>query len=43
MIIALSPTEADNAIALMQAAGEKAWKLGVIKASDAEERVVING
>ncbi|MGF9659521.1 phosphoribosylformylglycinamidine cyclo-ligase [Pantoea agglomerans] len=43
MIIALSPADADNAIALMQAAGEKAWKLGVIKASDAEERVVING
>ncbi len=43
MVIALSPADADKAIALMEAAGEKAWKLGVIKASEAEERVVING
>ena len=42
MVIALSPADADNAVKLMTDAGEKAWKIGVIKASDAEERVVIN-
>ena len=42
MVIALSAAEADKAVELMRAAGEKAWKIGVIKASDAEERVVIN-
>ncbi|MDU6434017.1 MAG: phosphoribosylformylglycinamidine cyclo-ligase [Pantoea sp.] len=42
MVIALSATEADKAVELMRAAGEKAWKIGVIKASDSEERVVIN-
>jgi phosphoribosylformylglycinamidine cyclo-ligase len=41
-VIALSAAEADKAVELMRAAGEKAWKIGVIKASDAEERVVIN-
>ncbi|MCK8215247.1 phosphoribosylformylglycinamidine cyclo-ligase, partial [Erwinia amylovora] len=42
MVIALSPAEADKARQLMNDAGEKAWKIGVIKASDAEERVVIH-
>jgi len=42
MVIALDASEADKAVELMTAAGEKAWKIGVIKASDAEERVVIN-
>jgi len=42
MVIALSPADADKAVQLMTDAGEKAWKIGVIKASDSEERVVIN-
>ncbi|WP_455819926.1 phosphoribosylformylglycinamidine cyclo-ligase [Pseudomonas cerasi] len=42
MLIALSPADADKAVQLMTDAGEKAWKIGVIKASDSEERVVIN-
>ena len=41
MLIALPAAEADKAIELMNAKGETAWKIGVIKASDAEERVVI--
>jgi len=42
MVIALSPDEADKAVQLMQDAGEQAWKIGVIKASDSAERVVIH-
>lgn len=42
MIIALPAVEADVAIALMNANGEKAWKIGTIAASTSEERVVIN-
>lgn len=42
MIIALPAVEADAAIALMNASGEKAWKIGTIAASTGEERVVIN-
>ena len=42
MVIAMSAAEADKAVQLMNDAGEKAWKIGVIKASDSEERVVIN-
>lgn len=42
MIIALPAVEADAAIALMKANGEKAWKIGTIAASTSEERVVIN-
>ena len=42
MVIALSPADADKAVQLMTDAGEKAWKIGVINASDSEERVVIN-
>jgi len=42
MVIALSPADADRAVQLMTDAGEKAWKIGVIKASDSDERVVIN-
>ena len=38
----LSAAEADKAVQLMTDAGELAWKIGVIKASDSEERVVIN-
>ncbi len=35
MIIALPEAEVENALALLNANGEKAWKIGVIKASDA--------
>ncbi|VTP74079.1 Phosphoribosylformylglycinamidine cyclo-ligase [Leclercia adecarboxylata] len=41
MLIALPASEVDNALALLQAKGENAWKIGIIKASDAEQRVVI--
>ena len=41
MLIALPASEADNAIELMKAKGENAWKIGIIKASDSEQRVVI--
>ena len=41
MVIAVSASEADKAVELMNAAGEQAWKIGVIGASDSEERVVI--
>lgn len=41
MIIALPEAEVENALALLNANGEKARKIGVIKASDAEQRVVI--
>ncbi|WP_407254828.1 phosphoribosylformylglycinamidine cyclo-ligase [Escherichia fergusonii] len=41
MITALPEAEVENALALLNANGEKAWKIGVIKASDAEQRVVI--
>jgi phosphoribosylformylglycinamidine cyclo-ligase len=41
MLIALPAAEADTAVSLMQAKGENAWKIGIIKASDSEERVVI--
>ncbi|MFO6491156.1 phosphoribosylformylglycinamidine cyclo-ligase [Hafnia alvei] len=42
MIIALPASEVDAAIALMNAHGEKAWKIGAIAASNTDERVVIN-
>lgn len=42
MLIVLSPEQADNVVQLMTQAGEKAWKIGVIKSSDSAERVVIN-
>lgn len=41
MIIALPASEVDNALALLRAKGENAWKIGHIRASDAEQRVVI--
>lgn len=41
MVIALPAAEVDNALALLKAKGEEAWKLGVIKASDSAQRVVI--
>ncbi|QIQ21497.1 phosphoribosylformylglycinamidine cyclo-ligase [Zophobihabitans entericus] len=41
MIIALPKDSVDKAIALLTAHGEKAWKLGEIKASDSAERVII--
>ncbi len=41
MIIALPAAEADKAIALLNDKGENAWKIGYIKASDSEQRVVI--
>ncbi|EDV6173687.1 phosphoribosylformylglycinamidine cyclo-ligase, partial [Salmonella enterica subsp. enterica serovar Mbandaka] len=41
MVIALSAPEADKALALLNEEGENAWKIGIIKASDSEQRVVI--
>ncbi|MGP3592141.1 phosphoribosylformylglycinamidine cyclo-ligase [Vagococcus sp. WN89Y] len=41
MVIALPGAAADDAIARLTASGEKAWKIGMIKASDSAERVVI--
>lgn len=41
MVIALPASEADKAITLLTDKGENAWKIGIIKASDSEQRVVI--
>lgn len=41
MVIALAADQADKAIALMNEKGETAWKIGYIKATDSEQRVVI--
>ncbi|MDU3302509.1 MAG: AIR synthase-related protein, partial [Enterobacter ludwigii] len=41
MVIALPASEADKAIKLLTDKGENAWKIGIIKASDSEQRVVI--
>jgi phosphoribosylformylglycinamidine cyclo-ligase len=41
MLVALPAELADQAIALLNDNGEKAWKIGYIKASDSAERVVI--
>ncbi|WP_434639336.1 phosphoribosylformylglycinamidine cyclo-ligase [Klebsiella sp. I138] len=41
MVIALPAEVADSAIALLSEKGENAWKIGYIKASDSEQRVVI--
>ncbi|MGR7468440.1 phosphoribosylformylglycinamidine cyclo-ligase [Klebsiella aerogenes] len=41
MLVALPAAEADKAIALLNEQGENAWKIGYIKSSDAEQRVVI--
>jgi len=41
MVIALPAAEADKAVELLNSLGETAWKIGAIKASDAQERVVI--
>ena len=41
MVIALAADQADKAIALMNEKGENAWKIGYIKATDSEQRVVI--
>ena len=41
MVIALPADVADSAIALLSEKGENAWKIGYIKASDSEQRVVI--
>ncbi|MGU7800640.1 AIR synthase-related protein, partial [Escherichia coli] len=41
MLVALPAAEADKAITLLNKQGENAWKIGYIKASDAEQRVVI--
>src|SRR5471032_1079057 len=41
MLVALPAELADQAIALLNDHGEKAWKIGSIKASDSEERVII--
>ncbi len=41
MLVALPAAEVDKAIALLNEQGENAWKIGYIKASDAEQRVVI--
>jgi len=42
MVIALSAHNADKALQLLTEAGEKAWKIGVIKNADSEQQVVIN-
>ncbi|MBH3273416.1 phosphoribosylformylglycinamidine cyclo-ligase [Serratia marcescens] len=42
MVIALPEAEVEAAIALLTAAGEKAWKIGKLTASSAEQQVVIN-
>lgn len=41
MLVALPAAKVDKAIALLNEQGENAWKIGYIKASDAEQRVVI--
>ena len=41
MVIALPAPEVDKALALLNEKGENAWKIGIIKASDSEQRVVI--
>lgn len=41
MVIALPAAEADKAVQFLNDKGEQAWKIGYIKASDAEQRVVI--
>ncbi|PLR36192.1 phosphoribosylformylglycinamidine cyclo-ligase [Chimaeribacter arupi] len=41
MVIALPAALADQAVELLTASGEKAWKIGRINASDAAEQVVI--
>lgn len=41
MVIALPADAADKAIAFLNDKGENAWKIGYIKASDSEQRVVI--
>lgn len=41
MVIALAPENADNALTLLTSLGEQAWKIGVINASDSQDRVVI--
>jgi phosphoribosylformylglycinamidine cyclo-ligase len=41
MVIALPAAEADKALAFLKEKGENAWKIGYIKNSDSEERVVI--
>lgn len=42
MVIALPEAEVDAAIALLTAAGEKAWKIGKLTASSDEQQVIIN-
>ena len=42
MVIALPEAEVEAAIALLTAAGEKAWKIGKLTASSDEQQVVIN-
>ncbi|MFW0767575.1 phosphoribosylformylglycinamidine cyclo-ligase [Trabulsiella odontotermitis] len=41
MVIALPADQADNAVTLLNEKGENAWKIGYIKKSDSEQRVVI--
>jgi len=41
MVIALPAEAADKAVAFLNDKGESAWKIGYIKASDSEQRVVI--
>jgi len=43
MVIALPEEAVGSAIALLTAAGEKAWKIGKLTASSDEQQVVING
>ncbi|MES4613907.1 MAG: phosphoribosylformylglycinamidine cyclo-ligase [Ewingella sp.] len=41
MLVALPAELADEAVALLNDNGEKAWKIGSVKASNSEERVII--
>lgn len=41
MLVALSTEDADTALKLLNVAGENAWKIGQIKASNAAERVIL--
>ena len=41
MVIALPAADADKAVKFLNDKGENAWKIGYIKASDSEQRVVI--
>lgn len=41
MVIALSPQDADKALAFLQEAGEQVWKIGVIEAAGSDDEQVV--